>query len=384
MSYVFYRAFEDRHRGSRELIKRRLTAYLPFVEPLLDHYPAAAAVDLGCGRGEWLEVLAGLGFNPVGIDLDTGMLSACHELGLAVEQSDAIAYLAALSDESQVVVSAFHVVEHITFDQLRTLITEALRVLKPGGTLIMETPNPENIVVATRNFYLDPTHLRPIPPELLSFVPEYYGFKRVKTIRLQESKELMQCETPSLLDVFQGVSPDYAVVAQKDAVPLIIGATAMAFNSEYGLTFETLSARYDNATQLKIQQAENKAQQAGTKAQQAEVFAQQAESKAQQAESKAQQAESIAQQAESKAQQAESKAQQAETKAQQAEAFAQQAETLGQRSFAQTQALLNSTSWRITAPLRSISGAVRRLASAIRERRLVSGIKRRLRTVIRW
>jgi O-antigen chain-terminating methyltransferase len=356
MSYLFYRAFEERHRGSRELIKRRLMAYFPFVEPLLEHYPAAATVDLGCGRGEWLEVLTGLGFKPVGVDLDAGMLGACHELGLAVEQSDAIAYLAALPDESQVVVSAFHVVEHITFDQLQILTAEALRVLKPGGLLIMETPNPENILVATRNFYLDPTHQRPIPPELLSFVPEYYDFKRVKTIRLQERKELAQCETPSLQDVFEGASPDYAVVAQKDADPRVTASTAMAFNQEFGLAFETLSTRYDNATQLKIQKAE-------TIARQAETVARQAETKAHQAEIIAQHADRIAWHAEIKA---------------------QQAEALGQQSFAQTQALLNSTSWRATAPLRSVSRAFRRLVAAIRERRLVSGIKRRLRTVIRW
>ena len=85
----------------------------------------------------------------------------------------------------------------------------------PGGLLIMETPNPENIVVATRNFYLDPTHQRPIPPMLLAFVAEYAGFARVKTLRLQESKELVNKGDVSLQDVFAGASPDYAVVAQK-------------------------------------------------------------------------------------------------------------------------------------------------------------------------
>lgn len=341
MSGAFYRAFEERHRGSRELIKGRLAAYLPFVAPLLAHYPAAAAVDLGCGRGEWLEVLAGLGFAPVGVDLDAGMLAACHEAGLTVAQGDALDYLAGLADESQVLVSAFHVVEHITFEQLRALISDALRVLKPGGLLIMETPNPENIVVATRNFYLDPTHLRPIPAELLAFVPEYCGFRRIKTIRLQESTELAQCETPSLLDVLQGASPDYAVVAQKDAVASIVGATATAFDQEYGLSLDALCARHDAATAARIRQAEALAQHAEAIARQAEVVAQQAEAKA------------------------------------------HQAQALGQHAFAQTQALLNSTSWRVTAPLRSASRAARRLVSAIRERRLLSGIKRRLRAVIR-
>ncbi|EKE17394.1 MAG: hypothetical protein ACD_10C00470G0003 [uncultured bacterium] len=305
MSDGFYRAFEERHRGSRGLIKARLAAYLPFIEPLLAIYPNAAAVDLGCGRGEWLEVLAESGFKGVGVDLDTGMLEACLTLGLSVAVGDAITYLAELPDESQVVVSAFHVVEHITFDQLRTLIAEALRVLKPGGLLIMETPNPENIVVATRNFYLDPTHQRPIPPELLAFVPEFYGFKRVKVVRLQESKALATSDSPSLQDVFQGASPDYAVVAQKDAAPVLMHYFAMVFDQEYGLTLETLAARYDNAALMKIHHAE-----------------------------------AIAQQAESKAQQAESKA--------------QQAENASNERLNQLQAIYNSTSWRITKPLRVI------------------------------
>ena len=119
MSDGFYRAFEERYRGSRELIKGRLVAYRPFVEPLLEAYPSATALDLGCGRGEWLELLVESGFKPIGVDLDKGMLEACLERGLPVEQGDALAYLSALPDESQAVVSAFHVVEHITFDQLR-------------------------------------------------------------------------------------------------------------------------------------------------------------------------------------------------------------------------------------------------------------------------
>ena len=263
MSDGFYRAFEERYRGSRELIMGRLNAYLTFVEPLLEAYPAVEAVDLGCGRGEWLELLAGSGFKPKGVDLDKGMLEACHDLGLEVEQGDAIAYLAALPDESQGVVSAFHVVEHITFDQLRTLAAEALRVLKPGGLLIMETPNPENIMVATRSFYLDPTHQRPIPSELLAFVAEHAGYARVKTLRLQEAKELLNKADLSLQDVFGGASPDYAVVAQKHANDDVLALTNEAFNLEYGLSLENLLGRWEGRfgrLETKAQQVEASAE----------------------------------------------------------------------------------------------------------------------------
>jgi O-antigen chain-terminating methyltransferase len=259
MSDGFYRAFEERYRGSRELIKGRLVAYRPFVEPLLEAYPSATALDLGCGRGEWLELLVESGFKPIGVDLDKGMLEACLERGLPVEQGDALAYLSALPDGSQAVVSAFHVVEHITFDQLGTLVAETLRVLMPGGLLIMETPNPENIVVATRNFYLDPTHQRPIPPMLLAFVAEFAGFARVKTLRLQESKDLVNRGEVSLQDVFAGASPDYAVVAQKHAPEDFLALTAQPFSLDYGLSLEILLSRWDsrfNRLEAKAQQAE--------------------------------------------------------------------------------------------------------------------------------
>ena len=270
MSDGFYRAFEDRYRGSRELVKGRLEIYLPFVEPLHLVYPDASAVDLGCGRGEWLEVLRAKGISAVGVDLDQGMLNDCHTLGLNVEMGDAIGFLSMLPDESQIVVSGFHLAEHLPFDLLQQLVGEALRVLRPGGILILETPNPENLTVGTSSFYLDPTHARPIPPLLLGFLPEYAGFMRVKTVRLQEPAHLLATEKTSLLDVIGGVSPDYAVIAQKEAEDGIIALTENAFGRQYGLDLETLAKRFDSQIAGSFQQAESKAQQAESKAQQAE------------------------------------------------------------------------------------------------------------------
>ncbi len=145
------------------------------------------------------------------------MLAPCQEMDLHVEQEDAITCLKRLPDNSHIVVSGFHIAEHMPFSDLQILVQEALRVLKPAGLLILETPNPENIIVGSSNFYVDPTHQRPIPSQLLTFLPEYYGFCRVKVVGLQESKELASSENISLVNVLRGVSPDYAVVAQKDA-----------------------------------------------------------------------------------------------------------------------------------------------------------------------
>jgi len=248
----FYRAFEERYRGPRELIKQRLEVYLPFIAPLLQWYEPAAAIDLGCGRGEWLELLQEKGFLPQGVDLDEGMLESCRERGLPATQGDAIAYLKSLADATQCIVSGFHIVEHIPFDDLQTLVIEALRVLKPGGLLILETPNPENVVVGTTNFYLDPTHLRPIPPLLLSFLPEHYGYERVKTLRLQESPELAAKENIGLFEVFAGVSPDYAVVAQKNASPEVLCAFDAAFAKHHGIELNELANRYDAGLERSI------------------------------------------------------------------------------------------------------------------------------------
>lgn len=142
MSDQFYRAFEDKFRGSRSTIHSRLAVYRPFLSLLTKALPNGQGLDLGCGRGEWLEILQLEGIEPLGVDMDEGMLDACLALKLPTIKGDAIAYLAGLPDESLAVVSAFHLVEHIPFPQLQQLVAEALRTLKPGGLLIMETPNP--------------------------------------------------------------------------------------------------------------------------------------------------------------------------------------------------------------------------------------------------
>ena len=282
----FYRAFENRFRGSRQLIKERLRVYLAFLEPLRALDPAAAVLDLGCGRGEWLELLQENGFRATGVDLDEGMLAACREAGLSARHGDAIETLKSLADASQIAVSGFHIAEHLPFDVLKTLVSESLRVLKPGGLLLLETPNPENILISTVNFYLDPTHQRPIPPLLLSFLAEHSGFARVKTLRLQESAELRQRESVALLDVFYGASPDFSIAAQKAADDTLMKALDRAFDADYGLNLDALLLRYDavhrahaaqvdarlQALELAVERAEQRSAQAESRAEQAEIL----------------------------------------------------------------------------------------------------------------
>jgi len=241
----FYKAFEDQHRGSRETIKSRLAVYMPFIQKIQEVHPNATALDLGCGRGEWLELLKDHQLSASGIDLDDGMLSACRSRGLNVQTGDAIAHLKSLPADSLSIVSGFHIAEHLSLGDLETLIQEALRALKPAGLLILEAPNTENLVVGTSSFYLDPTHQRPLPSALLSFLVGYLGFTRSKVLGVQESVPLREEHGPtSLFAVLSGVSPDYAVIAQKAGDTSTVASFDAVFAKDYGLTLELLANRY--------------------------------------------------------------------------------------------------------------------------------------------
>lgn len=246
----FYRALEDRHRGSRELIKNRLRVYLPYIDAVAAQHPGRLVLDAGCGRGEWLELLKDHHIPACGVDTDVDMLSACADLGLQVYPVDVLVHLQACADHSLLAVTGFHIAEHLPFDQLQDLFTQAWRVLEPGGLLILETPNPENLLVGAANFYIDPTHQRPLPAQLLSFLAEHHGFTSVKLLRLQEEPRLVQDNPVSLYDVLANVSPDYAVVAQK---PAHAGPLSQACMADTGVSLVALASRYDQRLQAQLQ-----------------------------------------------------------------------------------------------------------------------------------
>jgi O-antigen chain-terminating methyltransferase len=191
-------------------------------------------------------------------------------MSLNAELMDALTALQQLPAQSQAVVSGFHVAEHIPFDSLLILVKEARRVLLPAGLLILETPNPENLIVGTSNFYLDPTHTKPLPPLLLEFLPEFVGgYAKIKTIGLQEPIRPAGIE-PMLLDVFNGVSPDYALIAQREAPDDVAAAVSDAFFIEKGVTLSLASKKFEDQLRLRLLHIESRADAAFSMAQHAE------------------------------------------------------------------------------------------------------------------
>lgn len=373
MSDIFYRAFEEKYRGSRDLIISRLTVYLEFVQPLLQVYTSGKVLDLGCGRGEWLELMLEQGFDALGVDLDDGMLQACRERNLNVENAEAISFLQDLPESSLCIVSGFHIAEHLPFEKLRLLVKEALRVLVPGGLLILETPNPENLYVGANSFYLDPTHQRPIPSGLLSFLSEYHGFSRWKVLRLQEDQCLKDLESLELIHVLKGVSPDYSVVSQKGGSENLEASMQEVFGRDFGLSLEAIASKFQmklissNDIRDKLKQALDVAEAAQAQTQQ--LSQQLAQSQLQvleqerQAKFQLHQALSLVQVAQAQVQHLSNQLEYAQSQAleQERQANTQLQQTKDEACHWRLQAddlnkrllgLYASTSWRLTSPLR--------------------------------
>jgi O-antigen chain-terminating methyltransferase len=159
------------------------------------------------------------GWDATGVDSNGAMLDKCRQLKLNVERGDALEFLQGIPDAALGAITAFHIVEHIPFDRIMLLIDEALRALRPGGVLILETPNPDNLLVGASSFYLDPTHIRPIPSGTLRFAVEAQGFCNVEVWNLQplpDSARLPEDgSTATRLNELLCGPRDYAVIGRR-------------------------------------------------------------------------------------------------------------------------------------------------------------------------
>ena len=187
---AFYLAFEDACRGTDEETSSKLQPYVPYIQQVVDQFgPLTSAVDIGCGRGEWLDLLRQLNIVAHGVDLNQVMIDHCLVQGHKVEQADALIWMQQQQPQSQHLVSSFHVIEHIPFNEYYLWFEQFSRILAPGGMLIIETPNPENVLVGSHTFYHDPTHLNPITPTLLEFTAKFFGLQVLAIERLNPYPE---------------------------------------------------------------------------------------------------------------------------------------------------------------------------------------------------
>jgi SAM-dependent methyltransferase len=221
---VFYRLLEDRYRGSQDLVRERVEPYVTEIRGYRDTQIEAAregflVVDLGCGRGEMLAALNDAGIKAVGVERSAEQALEATASGLRVEVTDIFEYLASRGDGTIDVVIALHLIEHLSFARQGELLASAFRVLRPGGALIMETPNPENLRVGAWKLHIDPTHDKPLPPELLTLMVEYAGFTEIRVARLHPEPEFDQVMASGKLTRHAALMlygpRDYVVLARK-------------------------------------------------------------------------------------------------------------------------------------------------------------------------
>ena len=218
---IDYVEFEDRCRGSSEDIKHAQERYLS----LFAFAPADGVIlDIGCGRGEMVELLMAAGHKAIGVDMDTNMIELCQAKGLPVVQDDGLHFLTVSDDESLGGIFCAQVVEHLLTPELERLIELSYRKLMPGAVLVMETINPRSLFALGNHFFADTSHIRPVHPETLRFICEEIGFERVeleerslhplmKSVDELPSGEVSTAVKELLRSVFGFM--DYAIVATK-------------------------------------------------------------------------------------------------------------------------------------------------------------------------
>jgi len=188
---TFYYRLEERFRGTRDEIKQSLLIYRNDLRAARDRVGVSGpVVDIGCGRGELLELLGEDKFQAVGVDSNAIQLDAARRRGAVVVHADAFEYLRGLEDESVLAVTGVHIVEHIPFPALVCLMQQVVRVLKKGGVALFETPNPRNLIVGATTFHLDPTHIRQLPPEVMKVLFETVGLEQIEIRPLHPSDTL--------------------------------------------------------------------------------------------------------------------------------------------------------------------------------------------------
>lgn len=201
-------AFAARFRGPEDYVREEFKAYV-------DAYRGAKNVlDIGCGRGEFLELMREAGVDAVGIDGSAQAVALCRAKGLNVIQADLFAYLASPETPAYDGIFCAQVVEHLPPALLPELMRLVAAKLNPGGIVMFETPNPECLAIFATHFYIDPTHTRPVPAQLLAFYLEEAGLGEIQvTYRQTAIPEAAGLPEEFRNKFFNGY--DYVIVARR-------------------------------------------------------------------------------------------------------------------------------------------------------------------------
>lgn len=210
-----YIQFEEAFRGPRHEILHRLSSCKEFLVKLKgESRSPSKSLDLGCGRGEWLELCKKIGFEVQGVDINHYFVEQCNNLGLDAKCANIIELLPLSETSSYALVSAFHLIEHLESNDLFILLPEILRILEPGGFVMFETPSIDNFLVATKSFHIDPTHINPIHPEALCFALKECGFSWAKVFYINGSNDKNNpCN--HITRTFTAVAQDVCIMASK-------------------------------------------------------------------------------------------------------------------------------------------------------------------------
>jgi O-antigen chain-terminating methyltransferase len=209
--------FQARFGGDEPVIRAQSEQFIELF------HARRRVLDLGCGRGIFLELLRDRDIGGYGVDVDPKMAAACREKGLEAFEAEALAHLESLPPGSIDGVYARHIAEHVLPGDLVAILRALRRALAPGSPLVFITPNAASLTVTGHSFWLDPSHMRPIPPELFTFYLEVEGFMRVSIRTFEPSERRLNeqltdqrsRENAHLLNETLFADRDYAVIASQ-------------------------------------------------------------------------------------------------------------------------------------------------------------------------
>ena len=207
-----YLDFENQFRGSRDSIVQRLSQYEGVLSILADKYTRPRALDIGCGRGEWLEKCRQYDFQSTGIDSDQSMVAFSKQLGLNIIDGDFNSILKSFDNGSLELITLFHVIEHLTNFEINQLILQCKRLLSNDGLLLFETPSIDNLQVSTRTFFLDPTHINQINPDQITYLVRKLGFFSSNYFYINSANKNRQFEN-NLNTIYKDVAQDILVIS---------------------------------------------------------------------------------------------------------------------------------------------------------------------------